>query len=96
MKNIYALLFTLLSTYGFSQTLSEITYDSIVKIENTELSLVYAKKKTAVWHDANFFVAQPTNNHFIFLEGPFTMGRNAQPPRKCTALRLLAWNSVSM
>jgi len=68
MKHIYALLLILLSTYGFSQTLSELKYDSIVKIEYTDLSLVYLKKKTAVWHDANFFVAKPTKNYFIYLE----------------------------
>jgi hypothetical protein len=69
MKNSYALLFLFISFFGYGQTLKDIKYDSIVKIENTDLSLVYSKKKTAVWHDANFFVAKPTKNHFIFLEG---------------------------
>jgi len=29
---------------------------------------VYPKKKMAVWHNANFFVAQPTKNYFIYIE----------------------------
>lgn len=68
MKNIYFLLLLITTQFSYSQSLNDTKYDSIVKIENTDLSLVYSKKKTAVWHGANFFVAQPTKNYFIFLE----------------------------
>ena len=68
MKTLLLLTFILVSTLGITQGLDDMKYDSIVKIENTDLSLVYAKKKMAVWHDANFFVAKPTKNYFIYLE----------------------------
>ena len=53
---------------GYSQSLNDIKKDSIVKIENTDLSLIYYKKTTAVWHNfANFYVVEPTKNWFIYL-----------------------------
>ena len=71
MKLLYKLIFflTLLVTnYSVAQGLNDIEKDSIVKIKNTDLSLIYYKKTTAVWHNfANFYVVEPTKNWFIYL-----------------------------
>lgn len=71
MKYLYKLIFLftlLLSNYVDAQGLSDIQSDSIVKINNTDLSLIYYKKTTAVWHNfANFYVVEPTKNWFVYL-----------------------------
>jgi len=68
MRILFLLFFIIASFDSSAQALEGLKYDSIVKIPNSDLSLIYSKKKTAVWHDANFFVIQPTKNYFIFLE----------------------------
>ena len=56
------------TTNSYTQSLKEIKKDSIVKIADTDLSLIYYKKTTAVWHNlANFNVVEPTKNWFIYL-----------------------------
>lgn len=71
MKHLYTLFFTfalLATNYSFAVDISEIKKDSIVKIENTDLSLIYYKKTTAVWHNfANFYIVEPTKNWFVYL-----------------------------
>jgi hypothetical protein len=71
MKLLYKLIFVLtllVTNYSVAQGLNDIEKDSIVKIKNTDLSLIYYKKTTAVWHNfANFYVVEPTKNWFIFL-----------------------------
>lgn len=71
MKHLYTLFFTfalLATNYSFAIDISEIKKDSIVKIENTDLSLIYYKKTTAVWHNfANFYIVEPTKNWFVYL-----------------------------
>jgi hypothetical protein len=66
---ILLLLSLLITTITLSaQSLDDLKYDSIVKIPNSDFSLIYHKKKTAVWHDANFYVVKPTKNIFVYLE----------------------------
>ncbi len=71
MKHLYNLIFILtflVTNYSVSQNLNDIKKDSIVKIDNTDLSLIYYKKTTAVWHNfASFYVVEPTKNWFIYL-----------------------------
>jgi hypothetical protein len=71
MNNLYKLLFILsaLSTnLSVAQGLNTIKKDSIVKIDNSDLSLIYYKETTAVWHNfANFYVVEPTKNWFVYL-----------------------------
>ena len=69
--HLYKLIFILtllITNYSVSQSLDDIKKDSIVKVKNTDLSLVYYKKTTAVWHNfANFYIVKPTKNWFIYL-----------------------------
>ena len=71
MKYLYKLIFflpLLITSPSVAQGLSDIEKDSIVKIENTDLSLIYYKKTTAVWHNfANFYIVEPTKNWFVYL-----------------------------
>lgn len=71
MKHLYKLIFILsfLATdYSLAQGLNAIEKDSIIKINNTDLSLIYYKKTTAIWHNfANFYVVEPTKNWFVYL-----------------------------
>jgi hypothetical protein len=68
LYNLFFILVLLVTTTSVAQGLSDIEKDSIVKIENTDLSLIYYKKTTAVWHNfANFYVVEPTKNWFVYL-----------------------------
>jgi len=71
MKHLFKILFglSLLLTLNVkAQGVNAIEKDSVVKIENSDLSLIYYKKTTAVWHNfANFYVVEPTKNWFVYL-----------------------------
>jgi len=58
----------LITNHTKAQGLNDIKKDSIVSIPNSDLSLIYYKKTTSVWHNfANFYVVEPTKNWFVYL-----------------------------
>jgi len=71
MKHLFKILFALsilITNHTKAEGLNDIKKDSIVSIPNSDLSLIYYKKTTAVWHNfANFYVVEPTKNWFVYL-----------------------------
>lgn len=71
MKHLFKFLTIILAfniTNVNGQGINDIEKDSVVKIANSDLSLIYYKKTTAVWHNfANFYVVEPTKNWFTYL-----------------------------
>jgi len=69
MRIIFLFLLFGLNSTLIAQKLSDFKSDSIIEIDGTDLSLIYYKKKTAVWDNKfNYLILESTKNKFVFLK----------------------------